>query len=202
VAAYANANPQVAAQWSANISSWGKELLEDPSPHKHAKLTPVAGSGNTFSNELYFIGTRPNPTGAPICGNMPSNPTGTFTLQVYPDGQYVSASASNTNLIANTNAAGAVTFTSEYLPNAGTLQLVSTGQFITADISGNFALSASRTVASTWETFIVRPKVGAPSGVYSIKASSNGLYIVIQSDGSLRNSGGTEASSTGFFFHS
>jgi endo-1,3(4)-beta-glucanase len=132
---------------------------------------------------------------------MPSNPIGKFTLQVASNNQYVSASASNTNLVANTNAAGAAVFASAYLPNAGTLQLVSTSQYVTADNSGNFDLAATRATASTWETFVVRQKVGAPTGVYSIKASSNGLWVVVQADGSLKNSGTTEASSTGFYFH-
>jgi endo-1,3(4)-beta-glucanase len=62
IAAYANAYPQVAAAFSANITDWG--------------------TGNTYTNNLHFIGTRANPTGVPICGALPSNPVGSFTLQV------------------------------------------------------------------------------------------------------------------------
>jgi endo-1,3(4)-beta-glucanase len=94
----------------------------------------------------------------------------------------------------------AVTFNSSYVPNAGTLQLTSTGQYVTADQSGDYTLAAIRATASTWERFIVRQKVGAASGVYSIKAASNGLYVTVGSDGSLINNGANEAASAGFLF--
>ncbi len=85
------------------------------------------------------------------------------------------------------------------MPNAGTLKLISTGQYVTADQSGS-NLAAARAIASTWERFTVRQKVGAASGVYSIKASSNGLYITIASGGMLINNGANEAASAGFRF--
>ncbi|KAJ9143316.1 Glycoside hydrolase family 81 protein [Pleurostoma richardsiae] len=164
IAAYSNANPQVAAAWSANITDWG--------------------TGNTYTNELFFIGTRPNPSGTPICQDLPQNPYGTFKLQVASSGAYVAASSADTNLVASATTSGdAATFTSGYVPNAGTLQLASTGQYVTADQSGDYTLAAIRTTASTWERFIVRQKVGAASGVYSVKAASNGLYVTVASDG-------------------
>ncbi|KAI0153316.1 glycoside hydrolase family 81 protein [Xylariaceae sp. FL1272] len=182
IAAYSNANPQTAAAWSANISYWG--------------------TGNTYSNELFFISTRPNPSGTPICSALPSNPYGNYKIQVASSGAYVAASASNTNLVASTatTSASAAVFNSAYRPNAGTLKLSSTNQFVTADSSGTYALSAARATASSWETFIIRPKVGAATGVYSIKASSNGYYVTVASDGSLKNSAANEADSTGFTF--
>jgi endo-1,3(4)-beta-glucanase len=62
IAAYSNSNPQMAAAWSTNLTDWG--------------------TGNTYTNELFFISTRPNPSGAPICSSMPQNPVGNFTIQV------------------------------------------------------------------------------------------------------------------------
>jgi endo-1,3(4)-beta-glucanase len=122
-------------------------------------------------------------------------------VQAVSSGKYVVASASNTNLVASgTSASAASMFASAWLPNAGTLQLSSTSQFVTADSSGSYALGATRASPSSWETFIIRPKSGAAAGTYSIKASSNGLYIVLGSDGSLINSGTTEGSSAGFKF--
>jgi endo-1,3(4)-beta-glucanase len=121
--------------------------------------------------------------------------------QAVSSGKYVVASASNTNLVASASAAsGASKFASAWRPNAGTLQLSSTAQFITADASGSYALSASRDSASAWETFVVRQKAGAASGVYTIKASSNGLYVTLGSDGSLLNNGASAASAAGFKF--
>jgi endo-1,3(4)-beta-glucanase len=181
--AYSNSNPQVAAEWSANITDWG--------------------TGQTFTNELFFIGTRPNPSGNPICGTLPQNPYGSFTIQDAASGNYVAASAANTNLVASATAVGdAATFNSSYVPNSGTLQLISTGQFVTSDQSGNDTLAAIRPTASTWERFTIRPKAGAASGVYSIKAGSNGLYVTVGSDGSLINNGADEASGGSFKFTS
>lgn len=199
IAAYSNANPQVAAAWSANITDWG---ASPPSLIRlRAVLTELIGTGNTYTNELFFIGTRPNPSGTPICGALPQNPYGNFKLQVASSGNFVVASSANTNLVASATASSAaVTFNSAYVPNAGTLQLTSTSQYVTADNSGNFALAAIRATASTWERFVVRQKVGAASGVYSIKAASNGLYVTVGSDGSLINNGANEAASAGFRF--
>lgn len=124
IAAYSNAHPQVAAEWSANITDWG--------------------TGQTYTNELYFIGIRPNPSGASICGVLPENPYGAFQLQEASTGNYVAATSENTNLtVSAINGTGA-TFNSSFFPNAGTRQLTSTGQYVTSDSSGNFTLSASR----------------------------------------------------------
>ncbi|OAQ61840.2 glycoside hydrolase family 81 protein [Pochonia chlamydosporia 170] len=181
IAAYANSDPQTAAAWSANLTTWG--------------------SGNTFTNELYFIGTRPNPKLAPICGTLPQNPIGSFRLQDSATGRYVVASANNTNLVASdTNQESAAVFKSGYAPNSGMLQLVSTGQYVTADQSGKDTLDAARPSANAWERFVIRQKPGASPGIYSIKAASNGLYLTVGADGSLVNSGTNESAGTGFKF--
>ncbi|EJD48972.1 glycoside hydrolase family 81 protein [Auricularia subglabra TFB-10046 SS5] len=52
--AYSNFDPHKAASLSTTLSSWG--------------------SGNSFSNQVYFIATRPNPSGAPICTGVQLNP--------------------------------------------------------------------------------------------------------------------------------
>jgi endo-1,3(4)-beta-glucanase len=161
----------------------------------------IPGSGNTFSNELFFIGTRPNPSGQPICGsNFPQNPYGTFKIQAATSGQWVVASTASSNLVASGSQANAGVFVSSYTPNAGNLKLTSNNQFVTADQSGNFTLQAARATASTWEVFTIRQKIGAASGVYTIKAGSNGQWVTLASDGSLINNGATEASGAGFKF--
>jgi endo-1,3(4)-beta-glucanase len=171
------------------------------SPYSEFELTRKSGTGNTYTNELFFIGTRANPNGTPICSALPQNPYGNFKIQVASSGNYVVASSSSTNLVASTSSSSAAAiFNSSYIPNAGTLQLTSTSQYVTADSSGSYALAAIRATASTWERFVVRQKLGASSGVYSIKAASNGLYVTVGSDGSLVNNGANEAASTGFKF--
>ncbi|KAI0452042.1 glycoside hydrolase family 81 protein [Xylaria acuta] len=180
IAAYSNAHPQTAAAWSANITTWG--------------------SGNTYTNELFFIGTRPNPSGTPICGALPQNPYGNFKLQVASSGQFVTATSGNPNLVASAGSGDAAVFNSAYVPNAGTLQLKSTSQFVTADSSGSYTISASRPSASSWERFTIRPKSGAANNVYTIKAASNGKYVTVGNDGSLINNGANESGAAGFTF--
>lgn len=103
--------------------------------------------------------------------------------------------------ILKTGAEGnAAVFDSAYVPNSGTLQLTSTGRYVTADQSASGPLTAGAAVASTWERFTIRPKAGAGSGVYTIKAASNGRYVVRGSDGRLVNSAVSEADGTGFSF--
>ncbi|KAK7215835.1 hypothetical protein V2G26_003838 [Clonostachys chloroleuca] len=178
VAAYANAEPQIAAAWSSNITNWG--------------------SGNTFTNQLHFIGTRPNPSGQPICGNLAQNPMGNLRVRVAGTNDFVVVESDN---ILKTGAEGnAAVFDSAYVPNSGTLQLTSTGRYVTADQSASGPLTAGAAVASTWERFTIRPKAGAGSGVYTIKAASNGRYVVRGSDGRLVNSAVSEADGTGFSF--
>jgi len=175
--AYSQYDPKTAANLSSLLTSWG--------------------TGNTFTNQVYFISTRPNTDGT-TCSSL-TNPLGNFTLQV--NGKYVAASSANPNLVANlTNQSAAAVFDIAFAPNGGTIKLLSTGQFVTADQSGSYTLSASRAVASTWETYVIRQKQGAASGVYTVRADSNGLYVMVGADGSLFNNGSTEASGAPFSF--
>lgn len=132
---------------------------------------------------------------------MPQNPIGNFKIQVASSSAFVTASAANTNLIASTSSSGGATvFKSGYIPNSGTLQLPSTGQYVTADKSGDSTLAASRGSAADWERFIIRPKNGAGAEVYTIKAASNGLYVTVDGNGALKNNGKNEGAGTGFRF--
>lgn len=178
--AYANANPQQAAVLSSDLTSWG--------------------TGNTYTNQAYFVATRPN-NGGPICSATNSNPFGNYTIKSASNNNYIVASSGSPNLVASgTSVSAAGVFTSSFAPNGGNLLLRSSNQYVTADNSGNFPLSAARATPSTWEVFIIRPKVGAASGVYSIKAASNGLYVTLAGDGTLINNGANEAASAGFTF--
>lgn len=178
--AYSQYDPKTAATLSTGLTSWG--------------------TGNTYTNTLYFISTRPNATGGSVCSTADSNPDGTYKIKT-TSGQYVVSSAATPNLIASTSSTSSATsFNFAWLPNAGTIQSAATNQYVTADQSGTDALSAARATASTWEGFVIRQKVGAANGVYSIKASANGLYVIVGSDGSLINGGATEADSAGFQF--
>jgi endo-1,3(4)-beta-glucanase len=173
--AYSQANPSDAAQRSASLTTWG--------------------SGNSYSNQLYFLSTRPGASG--ICTSAASNPIGSFTIQS-SSGNYVSSASLPNLMVSTNNRAQAAIFKFAFVPNAGTIQSLSTSQYVTADQNGNFTLSAARATPSAWEVFVVRPKKGAASGVYSILAVSNKEYLTIGAGGALINNGVTEASGEGF----
>ena len=111
----------------------------------------------------------------------------------------MTSSASQSNLYADaTSAANATVYQFGFAPGGGTIQALNTDQFVTADISGNFTLSAARATAQAWEIFTIRPKSGAAAGVYTIRAGSNKQWVVVNPDGSLQNSATTESQATGF----
>ncbi|KAH7205546.1 hypothetical protein BKA60DRAFT_611625 [Fusarium oxysporum] len=149
---------------------------------------------------LFPCRTRPNQNRQPICGSLPENPYGDYKIQATL-GKYVASAANGGHLSASgTSANDADTFSSAYVPNAGTLQLARGNQYVKADQSGASALSATRSTASTWERFIIRQKIGESQGVYSIRAASNGKYVRVGDDGALVNDGAVENDATGFRF--
>ncbi|KAG6883475.1 hypothetical protein C0993_005963 [Termitomyces sp. T159_Od127] len=174
--AYSQVNPVAATRLSSSLTSWG--------------------TGNTFSNQLYFLSTRPGASN--VCALSPSNPIGTFYIQSVTTGAYVIESTLPDLIASSTSQSLAAQFQLASAPNAGTIKAVSNDQFVTADSSGSFTISASRPTASTWEIFMIRPKEGAETGVYSILAASNKQYVTLGSDGALINNGVTESSSAGF----
>lgn len=174
--AYSQVNPVAAARLSSSLTSWG--------------------TGNTFSNQLYFLSTRPGASN--VCASAPSNPIGTFYIQSVATGAYVAESTLPNLIVSSTSQSLAAKFQLASAPNAGTIKAVSTNQFVTADSSGSSTISASRDTASAWEIFVIRPKEGAESGVYSVLAASNKQYVTLGSDGALVNNGATELSSAGF----
>lgn len=177
-----------------------RSLKHIPTEMHSLLILSSLGSGNTYTNELHFIGTRPNPSGSPICGSMPSNPYGNFKIQHESSSNFVAASGAGADLIASASSGDAAVFDSAYVPNAGTLQLSSTDMYVTADASGDYTLSAGRQNAGAWERFTIRPKAGAANGVYTIRAASNGRYVTVGGDGSLKNNGVNASDGAGFRF--
>ncbi|KAG6891165.1 hypothetical protein C0992_009780 [Termitomyces sp. T32_za158] len=174
--AYSQVDPVAAARLSSSLTSWG--------------------TGNTFSNQLYFLSTRPGASN--VCASAPFNPIGTFYIQSVTTNAYVTESALPDLIASSTSQSFGARFQLASAPNAGTIKAVSTNQFVTADISGSYTISASRDTVSTWEIFIIRPKEGAESGVYSILAASNKQYVTLGYNGDLINNGAIESSSAGF----
>ncbi|EJD34613.1 hypothetical protein AURDEDRAFT_188974 [Auricularia subglabra TFB-10046 SS5] len=163
--AYGNTDPRKAMELSASLSSWG--------------------SGNSYSNQLYFIATRPNPSGAAICSSTQGGPTGTWALQEVSSGKYVTSSSSRPDLYADSTKAGsAVAFTFGSAAGGSTIRSNATSQYVTADITGNYPLSAARDSPSTWELFSLQLKSGT-SDQYTIVARSNKKYVALNSAGAL-----------------
>jgi endo-1,3(4)-beta-glucanase len=108
-AAYSVANPQKAFSLASNLGEYG--------------------SGNSYSNELYFISTRTNPSGTPICSATVGSPLGTWTLQY--NGKYVVSSASNVNLVAS--GTSGTSYTIGFSLNVATIRANNNGQYVTAD---------------------------------------------------------------------
>jgi endo-1,3(4)-beta-glucanase len=183
-AAYSQKNPQLAAEWSSRMTDWG--------------------TGNTFTNTLHFISTRPSPSGQPICATLPQNPYGRFKIQVadgpFADKYVVPTQGPSELVVPMTGSGDAAIFQGEYAPNAGSIKWLGNDLYVTADRSGTMALSAIRGIAQAWERLVIRPKVGAASGVYTIKAASNGNFVNIDDNGRLINQVVNEASATGFRF--
>jgi endo-1,3(4)-beta-glucanase len=176
--AYSNYDPQAAAKTSAALASWG--------------------TGNTYSNQIYFLATRPNLSGAAICTADTQNPQGTFYLQLGATGNYITSSASRVELHADSsNSSTAVAYQLSFAPNGGTIRAVNTNQYVTADITGALPIAAARASADAWEVFVIRPKVGG-SGTYTLLAASNKKYVVVDSSGALVNSAATEGAGSGF----
>jgi endo-1,3(4)-beta-glucanase len=176
--AYSAVDPADAASRSASLTTWG--------------------SGNSYSNQLYFISTRPGASG--VCSSAPANPLGSFALQATSNNQFISSSGLPNLMATGASQSDAAVFDFGFAPNAGTIKAASNNQFVTADSSGNFTISASRAVASDWEIFVIRPKEGEANGVYTIQAGSNKKYVVVGADGSLINTADSANDGAGFRF--
>lgn len=177
--AYSQYNPQKAAELSSNLMAWG--------------------TGNTYTNQLYFISTRPNPSRKPIFYSAGTNPTGHFMIQLCATGRYVTSSPDASDLIASADTTEqAEVFEFSFAPNSGTMRSLSSAMFVTADQSGTATLAASRGVALAWEMFMIRPREGKDE--YWMKAGSNRKFITVGADGRLVNSADSAASGASFRF--
>jgi endo-1,3(4)-beta-glucanase len=178
--AYSNYDPQAAAKKSAELADWG--------------------SGNTYSNQIYFLSTRPNTSGAAICTADTQNPEGAFYLQSEATGKYVTSSASRQQLHADaSDSSSAVAYQFSFSPNGGTIRAANTNEYVTSDPTGAVPIAAARDLADAWEVFIVRPKSGK-EGSYTLRAANNKKYIVADGSGALINSAATEGAASGFKF--
>ncbi|KAH7106650.1 glycosyl hydrolase family 81-domain-containing protein [Auriculariales sp. MPI-PUGE-AT-0066] len=166
--ALSNVNPQDAAQRSTALMGWG--------------------SGNTYSNQVYFMATRPNSSGATICPSTATGPEGTYFIQDVSSGKYVVSTAGAPDLLASaTSSTGATSFKITWQPGSSLITSTVTNKVVTADQSGKNPITALRDTASTWESF----KFTAVSGTtdqYIVMAGSNKMYLMTGASGGLINS--------------
>lgn len=155
-AAYAKVNPQQAYSYSANLFDWG--------------------SGNSASNQLYFVATQSS--ASDICSAGAQTPEGLYTIQAADSGLYVTV-AGNGALAATTNAdVLASKFELGFTPGGGTIQALATGLFITASPNGDAPLSAAREVPGSYETFRWALQ---PDGSYHLTAMVNRAQVTSSS---------------------
>lgn len=107
-----------------------------------------------MATKLYFLSTRPNPSGKAICTATQNPPEGTFLIQDVATGRYVVSTAATVNLLATATAAsGGTPFVFAWKPGSNTILNSVNNMFVTADQSGTTPLASARTVASSWESF-------------------------------------------------
>jgi len=168
MAAYSRVNPQVAYNYSTDYSYWG--------------------TGNSASNQLYFISTQSSATD--IC--LP--PTeGTFYIQDVASNLYVTAAA-NGMLSATTSVSSLGTkFQLAIVPGGGTIKALSNNQFVTAAPNGDVPLYANRIEAKGYELF--RWKV-QPGNTYQLTAVVNRATVSTAAGNSNLINNPTSAAST------
>lgn len=144
------------------------------------------GSGNSASNQLYFISTQTSTSD--ICSASLQTPQGAYYIQDVKSGLYVTVSGSG-NLAASASATIIATpFTLGFMPGGGSILAQSNNQYVTADPNGQLALAAARATASSYETF---RWIAQSDGTYEFEALVNKDYISTTSSGLINNSNST-----------
>lgn len=169
-AAYAKVNPQQAYLSSETLFDWG--------------------TGNTASNQLYFVSTQTS--GQDICLAGSQTPEGLFFIQDANTNQFVVV-AGNGQLAANVGASVLATkFTLKFTPGGSTIQ-GSNGKFVTASPDGTQALSAVRDTAASYEIF----RWGAQGDTYELTAMVNKAQVSTgNGNGELLNNAGATSGIT------
>lgn len=164
-AAYATVNPQQAYNYSQQLSDWG--------------------SGNSASNQLYFVATRSSSSS--ICSTSLQTPQGNYYIQDVASGKYVTAAGGN--LVASATATLTATpFTLAFMPGGGSIFSQSNNMYVTADPNGASPLAAARTTASTYETF---RWLAQSDGSYYLEALVNHYDVTTQSSGLVNSANST-----------
>ncbi|KAI9277913.1 glycosyl hydrolase family 81-domain-containing protein, partial [Umbelopsis sp. AD052] len=171
-AAYASVNPQQAYNYSQQLSDWG--------------------SGNSATNQLYFVATRPSSSN--ICNTNLQTPQGSYYIQDVASGKYVTVSGSGSLAATASASLTAAPFTLAFMPGGGSILAQSNSQYVTADPNGQTALAAARATPSTYETF---RWVAQSDGSYQLLALVNRDYVSTTSSNLVNNANSTNGITAG-----
>ncbi|GAB5591707.1 hypothetical protein Unana1_06607 [Umbelopsis nana] len=171
-AAYSAVNPQQAFNYSQSLSDYG--------------------SGNSASNQLYFISTRSS--SSDICSATLQTPQGNYYIQDTASGNYVTVSSGGTLAATASGTSQATAFTLAYMPGGGSILSQSNNMYVTADPNGQSPLAAARTVASSYETFrwLIQD-----DGSYEVEALVNHADLTSTSAGLVNNANSTDGVAPG-----
>eukprot|EP00026_Physarum_polycephalum_P002500 Phypoly_transcript_02507.p1 GENE.Phypoly_transcript_02507~~Phypoly_transcript_02507.p1 ORF type:complete len:762 (+),score=155.94 Phypoly_transcript_02507:445-2730(+) len=177
-------DPTVGSDWK-NLMYMAHAVWDPVTAFQEALTVSQWGSGNSFSNTLWFIATRASTAAVSgrVCVNAPQTGANIFQGLLYSvsAGQYVSV-GTDALARANSGLSGATVF--KFNNVQGTqIQNVANGQYASADNSGTSTVIVNRQAPSTWETFTFFQL----NGYYVIRAQSNSQYLSIGAGGALIN---------------
>jgi endo-1,3(4)-beta-glucanase len=161
-AAHAVVNPQEAYMYSSRLIDWG--------------------SGNSASNQLYFIATQSSTTD--ICTVAAQTPEGVYNIQDADSGLFITEEQYG-QLTATTDAdVLAGKFNLGFKPGGGTIQSLTSQKYVSASPSAEQPLSASRETPEGYETFRWNMQ---GDGTYTVTAMVNKANVSTGVDGKLIN---------------
>lgn len=146
-------NPQRAYAYSVELFEWG--------------------SGNSASNQLYFVATQPSFDN--ICNTDSQTPEGVYTIQDATTGRFLSM-ARNGHLVAMTsNNVLATKFILAFKPGGGTIKSIINNKFVTGSPDGKQPLAAARDIALGYEIF---RWIRQPDNSYQLIAMVNRAKVI------------------------
>jgi len=170
-------NPAVGDGWKGYVYM-AHATFNNAAAFAQAQTLKSFDSGNTYTNTLWWIATRPKTSSGPTCsGSIDTIPYTEVFFKAKSNGMYIAFTGAAMPLKANSASAGAsAKFILQWVPGGYNLNSTAAGLWVTADAGGANPLDSSRTVTSTWETFAISP---ASNGYYTILAANN-LLVAVQ----------------------
>jgi len=177
-------DPTVGGDWK-NLMYMAHSIWDPVTAFQEALTVSVWGSGNSFSNTLWFIATRASTAAVSgrVCSSFPQTGANIFQGLLYSvsAGKYVVV-GSGDNALATADVNGATVF--KFNNVQGTqIQNVATGEYASADNTGASTVIVNRQAPSAWETFTFYQI----NGNVVIKAQSNNLFLGIGANNALIN---------------